>query len=120
MSYFSGLSSLIIIITMLHSISFAQWTQTSSGINRGDIRSVAVNGNNVFAGTNLYGVFKSTDNGTSWNQTSLNNRTVYSIATIGQKIYAGTSLYGLYVSTRQWQHMDSVFHKFSNSFQQFL
>ena len=62
MSYFSGLSSLIIIFTILNSYSFAQWTQPCSGINSGDIRSVAVNGNEVFAGTNLYVVFKDTDN----------------------------------------------------------
>ena len=53
----------------------------------------------MFAGTNLYGVYKSNNGGTTWTQTFLNDKTVYSLAISGNLVYAGTNLYGLYVST---------------------
>ncbi|MBK9404682.1 MAG: hypothetical protein IPN57_09140 [Ignavibacteria bacterium] len=79
--------------------SYSQWTQSSSGINGGNVKCMAAGGSSVYAGTNLYGVYKSTDNGVTWFQTSLNNRTVYSLVVSGSNIYAGTSLYGLYISS---------------------
>lgn len=97
--YFRLGSLLCFLLVILFSDSVsAQWIQTSSGIDRWDIRAVAISGSNVYAGTNLYGVYRSADNGATWSQSALNNRTVYSLAVSGQKIFAGTSLYGLYIS----------------------
>jgi len=50
--------------------SAEKWVQTN-GIYGGSIWSFAVSGNNLFAGTDGSGVFRSTDNGTSW--TAVNN-----------------------------------------------
>ena len=64
------------------------------------IPALAINGNNVFAGSDLndHGVYLSTNNGTSWTQTFLNNRDVRSLAVNGNNVFAGTN-YGIYVST---------------------
>jgi hypothetical protein len=70
-----------------------------SGITGGTIYSLAVSGSNIFAGTTYEGVFISTNNGTTWTQTALNNRDVYSLAVNGNNIFAGTNYYGVYIST---------------------
>ncbi len=43
-------------------------------------------------------VYLSTNNGTNWTQTGLNNKTIWSLATLGNNIFAGTDL-GVYLST---------------------
>lgn len=76
------------------------WTQTS--LNNQDIRSMAVNGSHIYAGSySGNGVYKSTDNGTTWSQTTLNNKTIRSLAVSGNDVYAGawTPSIGLYKST---------------------
>jgi len=61
---------------------------------------LAVNGNNVFAGTDNYGVYLSTNNGTNWTQTSFNNQSVISLAVNRNNIFAGTyNNNGVYLST---------------------
>jgi len=75
--------------------STAQWMQSSSGMEDRNVRALAVSGNNMFAGTyyNSFsgGVFKSTDRGISWTQTSLNNSYVLSLAVNGNYVFAGGS-----------------------------
>jgi hypothetical protein len=44
-------------------------------------------------------VYVSTNNGSTWSQTSLNNQFVYSLAVNGSNIFAGTYTSGVYVST---------------------
>jgi hypothetical protein len=62
--------------------------------------SLAASGNNIFAGIYMGGgLYLSTDNGTTWTQTSLNNQSVPSLAVSGNDIFAGTSQYGVYKST---------------------
>jgi hypothetical protein len=72
------------------------WTQTS--LNNRNVRSLSINGNYVYAGTDGGGVYFTTNNGLNWTQTSLNNRTIYSIEVIGNNFFAGTAGYGVYVS----------------------
>ena len=65
------------------------------------VRSFAVSGNNIFAGTQDYGVFLSTNNGTSW--TSVNSgfpgsTWVNSFAVSGSNIFAAT-YGGVFLST---------------------
>ncbi len=81
------------------------WTQADSGlINLGDkiVRCFAVNGNNVYAGTDN-GVFVSTNNGTSWEEgtglTISEGGYVTSLAVSGYPIFAGTSFNGVFLST---------------------
>ena len=49
--------------------------------------SIAVKGNNIFAGTDNDGVFVSSNNGLNWTQTSLNNASVNSIIIYGKVIF---------------------------------
>jgi len=53
------------------------WAQ--SNLITDDVWTLAVSGNNVFAGTDHTGVYISTNNGSSWLQTSMTNITVNSL-----------------------------------------
>ena len=68
-----------------------------------NVYSLAASGNNIFATAGYlydpYGVFLSTNNGTSWTQTSLNNLSVYRLVISGNNILAGMEQYGIYSST---------------------
>ena len=70
----------------------AQWVQTNGPYGGSVVRSFAVLGTNLFAGT-FGGVFLSTDNGASW--TAVNNglppyTDVNSLAVLGTNLFAGT------------------------------
>jgi hypothetical protein len=102
-NYFYKIFVLIPIFSILNFLilinnSDAQWVQTN-GIYGSTIFSLAVSGNNIFAGTSQYGVYISTNSGSSWVQTALNNRNVRSFAVNGNNIFAGTDEYGVYLST---------------------
>jgi hypothetical protein len=73
------------------------WIQTA--LNDKGAISLAVNGNNVFAGTMGQGIYISTNNGTNWTQTSMNNKWVYAIVISGNNMFAGTASGGVYLST---------------------
>ena len=84
----------------LSTASAQEWTQLSDGLPAGYVVfSLAVNGNTIFAGTYLNGVYRSTNNGTSWEHVGLGTTSVYSIAANGTNIYAGSYFEGMYVST---------------------
>jgi hypothetical protein len=96
---FALFSFLIIHCTLKFENCSAQWVQMSNGMGNISVWSLAYSGNNIFAGTYpVNGVYLSTNNGTSWVQTSLNNQTVYSLAVNGNNIFAGTGT-GVYLST---------------------
>jgi hypothetical protein len=82
---------LAIIVGVLCSPASAQWIQTN-GPYSGFIRTLAVSGTNLFAGT-YGGVFHSTNNGTSWTaaSTGLTNANVWSLAVSGTDLFVGTS-----------------------------
>ena len=82
-------------------LSNAQWVQMSNGIGDISVNSLAANTNTIFAGTSSNsGVYKSTNYGLAWIQTSLNNQDVRSLAVDGNNIYAGSySGNGVYKST---------------------
>src|SRR3990172_1096343 len=80
-------------------ISNAQWVQVPNGIGNLAVRPLAVNGNTIFAGTSGQGVYLSTNNGSNWTQTPLNNVDVLSLAVNGNNVFAGTFNNGLYLST---------------------
>jgi len=69
-----------------------------------DVRALAINGNSIFAGTWGNGVYKSTDDGTTWTKTD-NGLSPYGLAVHAltvdshSNIYAGTFGGGVYKST---------------------
>jgi len=76
----------------------AQWEQASNGISTAmNIYSLTAIGSDIFARSDS-GIYLSTNNGTSWTKTALNNKIVYSLATLGTVIYAGTGANGIYSS----------------------
>lgn len=60
--------------------------------------SLAVNDNNIYAGT-VNGIFVSSDYGTTWLHTLSNNQSVWSIAVDGDNVFAGSQ--GVYISTNR-------------------
>ena len=75
----------------------AQWIQTN-GPGGGHVRTFAVSGTNLFAGT-IGGVFLSTNNGTSWTavNTGLTNTNASALAVSGTNLFAGTYSGGVYL-----------------------
>jgi hypothetical protein len=96
------MKKLIFTLLIIHcslNIANAQWTQASSGINATlTIYSLTALGSNIYAGSDS-GVYISTNNGTSWTKTSLNNKIAYSLVTLGTVIYTGTGSSGVYSSS---------------------
>jgi hypothetical protein len=63
------------------------------------VHSITVKDNFIFAGTNGQGVYYTTNEGTNWTQTSLNNKVVYDLVSKDDYLLAGTSSSGVYYST---------------------
>jgi hypothetical protein len=99
----------IVFVLILHCIRLggmiedcmSQWVQVPNGMGTDKfVTSFTINGNNIFAGTNTYGVYLSTNDGTSWAQTSLNNKEIRALAISGNNILAGCYYYqGVFLST---------------------
>jgi Secretion system C-terminal sorting domain len=101
---------IVLVITFLSISASAQWIQMSEGIGGGkNILSFATIGADVFAGvysfpTGPSGVYRSTNNGANWTQTSLTGIYIGSLEAIGNNLFAGiyypsSSGGGLYVSS---------------------
>jgi photosystem II stability/assembly factor-like uncharacterized protein len=76
------------------------WTAVNSGLPKTHIYSLAVSGNNIFAGNSIGTVFLSADNGTSWIRLNagLANMAVFRFAKTDSALFAG-SYYGIFRST---------------------
>jgi len=76
-----------------------QWIQVSGGMGNITIYSIAISGNNIFAGTYDFGVRLTTNNGINWTQTSLNTGYVTALSICGNNTLAGTIANGVYLSS---------------------
>jgi ligand-binding sensor domain-containing protein len=78
------------------STNSSMWTRINTVSTNFYVYSFAVSGTNLFAGTNK-GVYLFTNNGTSWNATSIGftNENVLSVITMGENLFAasGDSVY---------------------------
>src|ERR1035437_11185631 len=105
------MKNLVVIISLhflifYNGISKAQWVQTNL-LGGGIVTCLAVNGTNIFAGTQEEGLYLSTNNGTTWTQINnglpIRTYTVYALVFIGTNIFAGIGSYsakgGVYLST---------------------
>ncbi|MDD5362000.1 MAG: T9SS type A sorting domain-containing protein [Ignavibacteria bacterium] len=78
----------------------SQWVQMSNGMgNDKTISSFLIDGNNIYAGTQSYGVYVSTNFGLNWTQSGMNNQWVKSFVINGSNIFAGTYLHGVWLTT---------------------
>lgn len=67
-----------------------QWVQMSNGMGSNeDVLSLATNGTYIFAGTDY--VYRSSNNGTNWIQTSLTTPFISALLTLNNNIYAGAN-----------------------------
>jgi ligand-binding sensor domain-containing protein len=75
------------------------WKKVNNGLTNGTVKSLAIIGTNLFAGTGA-GVFLSTNNGTSWTAVNngLTNTYVNELAVSGTNLFAGT-YDGVFLST---------------------
>ncbi|MBN2037943.1 MAG: DUF1565 domain-containing protein [Chitinispirillaceae bacterium] len=73
----------------------------NTGLTNLDVRTLAVSGTNIFAGTWDGGVFLSTNNGANWTAVNngLTNLIIQSLAAIGSNLFAGTDGGGVFLST---------------------
>ena len=103
------ISAICFLATM--SSASAEWTKTL-GLEGYLTKSFAVGGAQMFVGTELNGVFRSTDNGITWNQMNdgLTTVGIYSLAIIGQQIFAGVYGTGVFQSINNgtnWSKIDT-------------
>ncbi len=86
----------------------AQWIQTG-GPCGGDVRCIASDGSNMFAGTSGTGLYLSTDNGSNWTAVNagLTNLYVHSLAISGSNTFAGTHG-GVFLSTDNGSNWTAV------------
>ncbi|MFZ4590842.1 MAG: T9SS type A sorting domain-containing protein [Ignavibacteria bacterium] len=93
------MKKLFVVLLMLVAVrANAQWVQVSNGMPlTNDISALVVSGNNILAGT-YSGIFFSTNNGLSWNQTEIQG-TIYCLAVSGNNVFAGGNGGGIIIST---------------------
>ena len=86
-----------------------QWQQTN-GPYGGYIRCFGQSGSTLFAGTNDGGIYRSSNNGLSWEQvnTGLTNKDVRSLIVSGSTLFAGTSGGGVYRSDNNGSSWEQV------------
>ena len=80
------------------------WIDVSTGLGKGGIHALLFDGTNLFAGTpaDAAGVYKSTNDGVSWNPASAGlpvGKTIRSLISFGSYLFAGTEGDGIYRSS---------------------
>jgi photosystem II stability/assembly factor-like uncharacterized protein len=98
----------LIISLLLNGTVFSQWVHVSV-LGGGGTKSLAVNGSNLFAGTEM-GVYLSTDNGDNW--TAVNNNLpetlIWFMNVYGNNIYACTGGVGFFRTTDNGASWDNL------------
>lgn len=89
---------------MRRSTDFGEtWSDANIGLSGTGYGSLAIIDSVIFAGdegvNTRKGVFKSTNYGSNWSQTALNNRYIYALATMGPNLLAGTYNFGFQFSS---------------------
>jgi ligand-binding sensor domain-containing protein len=102
----SLLIPVLILVCPINEIN-AQWVETNGPYNVGEIRSLAVSGTDVFAGTDS-GVFRRTNDGGSWSavNTCLPSGQINALLASGTNLFAGT-YDGVFLSSNNgtsWVH----------------
>ena len=100
MKQFCYSSIALLYIILLSGNIFAQWEDTGSPFG-GYVYTIATDEPNIFIGTDLGGVYRSTDDGANWTQinSGLTNTSVKALAFAGSSLFAGTSTGGIFRST---------------------
>lgn len=79
-------------LTFISGESKAQWKEMSNGLgNNKFISSISISGNNIYISVYNNGIYKSTNNGIEWIQTSLGNLNTICVTASGNNVF--TSVY---------------------------
>lgn len=78
-------------ITFISTGLKADWEYSSNGLQSGNVISFTVKGNIIFAGVEGSGIFTSTNNGQSWNQ-SLQYGNIYSLTANSSAVFAANCI----------------------------
>jgi photosystem II stability/assembly factor-like uncharacterized protein len=90
---------IFLILSFFAATAWSQWVKVSNGFNNADIFTIRVKGDNIFAGTYGGGVFKSTNNGLNWSQTSLDNYIIDAMLIKDSAIVCGSNGKGIFISS---------------------
>ena len=92
----------------------ADWVQTN-GPYGGYITCLAINGSNIFAGTDGGGVYLSSNNGSSWAavNTGLTDNYVNALAISGSNIFAGTDMVVVCFCLQTMEALDCSEYRFN-------
>ncbi len=75
------------------------WSNFSSGLPARQIDVLFTDGSNLFVAENDAGVYRSTDNGSSWTATGITVAYIYRFTAIGTNLFAGDANNGVFLST---------------------
>ncbi|MCX6152626.1 MAG: VWA domain-containing protein [Candidatus Kapabacteria bacterium] len=92
--------------------AFSQWTDANFGLYGGNVYSITVSVNHIYAGAFGYGVYRSSDNSVNWIQksTGLPNGSVQTVCTFDSTIFAAFNQGGIFASPDQgetWFNMSN-------------
>jgi photosystem II stability/assembly factor-like uncharacterized protein/pimeloyl-ACP methyl ester carboxylesterase len=89
-----------------------------AGLNSNTITSLAAIGSYIFAGTDIFGVYVSSNNGSSWTQVNNNLSCVFitSLCAIGTNLFAGTVNGGAFLSTDYGTNWTQVINGMTNAY----
>jgi hypothetical protein len=92
-------SLFVLFIFLFHAqFVYPQWVLANGFTGSESVYCIATFGTNCFAGPDL-GVYKSVDNGASWDTSGLSSSSILSLITYGTNVFAGTIGEGIYRST---------------------
>ncbi|MGD0710914.1 MAG: T9SS type A sorting domain-containing protein [Bacteroidales bacterium] len=105
------MKKLLLIIAFICMTSFANAQWQITGLDSNHVMCLAINGNNIFAGTYEDGMYLSTNNGSSWSaiNNGLTDSVILSLVIKGDSIFAGTGG-GVFLSTNtggNWTKMNN-------------
>lgn len=93
------LTILFLAVLGFYSQSFSQWQHVTNGIENRYVYTLAVQGNTIYAGASIGGVYFSSNNGSSWQQTSLSSPVIQNLYVDGNFLFAGTGAHGIYYTS---------------------
>jgi len=101
--------SRLIFVFLIISSASGQWVQTNVACSD-TVLCLTVNGTDLFAGTLFGGVFRSTNNGTSWIEVNngLSNYDIMSLVVSGSDVFAATWGNGVFRSTNKGRNWTEI------------